>query len=68
MNYEGIKMVEERKNNKEILTRKKILSLVNDIVDDALLLGVEKNDVNKILDVALNYFSKEENRKKLSLL
>ncbi len=58
-------MVEERKNNKEILTRKKILSLVNDIVDDALLLGVEKNDVNKILDVALNYFSKEEKQEKI---
>ena len=38
-------MVEERKNNKDVLTRKKIISLVNDTLDDALLLGVEKNDI-----------------------
>ena len=60
-----IKMVEERKNNKDVLTRKKIISLVNDILDDALLLGVEKNDINKILDGALNYFSKEEKQEEI---
>ena len=58
-------MVEERKNNKDVLTRKKIISLVNDTLDDALLLGVEKNDINKILDGALNYFSKEEKQEEI---